>query len=71
MTIREFAETIAYVVGYDCETDCDTTKPDGTPQKLLDVSKLAAAGWTAKIGLREGLESTVAWYRAHREELRG
>lgn len=70
-TIREIAETIAEVVGFEGETDWDTTKPDGTPQKLLDVSKLADAGWTAKIGLREGLERTVAWYREHREALRG
>ena len=54
VTIREIAETIANVVGYAGETEWDTTKPDGTPQKLLDVSKLAEAGWTAKIGLEEG-----------------
>lgn len=70
-TIREIAETIAEVVGFEGATEWDTTKPDGTPQKLLDVSKLADAGWTAKIGLREGLERTVAWYREHREALRG
>lgn len=70
-TIREIAETIAEVVGYQGATEWDTTKPDGTPQKLLDVSKLAEAGWTAKIGLREGLERTVAWYRENREALRG
>lgn len=70
-TIREIAETIAEVVGFEGATEWDTTKPDGTPQKLLDVSKLAKAGWTAKIGLREGLERTVAWYREHREALRG
>jgi GDP-L-fucose synthase len=70
-TIREIAETIADVVGFKGETQWDTSKPDGTPQKLLDVSKLADAGWTAQIGLREGLESTVAWYREHAGELRG
>ncbi len=70
-TIREIAETIAEVVGFEGATDWDTTKPDGTPQKLLDVSKLADAGWTAKIGLHEGLERTVGWYREHREALRG
>jgi GDP-L-fucose synthase len=71
VTIREIAETIADVVGFTGETEWDTTKPDGTPQKLLDVTKLADAGWTAKIGLREGLESTVAWYREHATALRG
>jgi GDP-L-fucose synthase len=70
VTIREIAETIAEVVGYVGATDWDTSKPDGTPQKLLDVSKLADAGWTARIGLREGLESTVAWYREHEGALR-
>jgi GDP-L-fucose synthase len=45
-------------------------KPDGTPQKLLDVSKLADAGWTASIGLDEGLRSTVEWYREHITTLR-
>lgn len=69
-TIREIAETIAGVVGFEGETAWDTSKPDGTPQKLLDVSKLAEAGWTAKIGLEEGLERTVAWYRDHVGALR-
>lgn len=71
VTIREIAETVADVVGFSGRTEWDTTKPDGTPQKLLDVSRLAAAGWTAKIGLPEGLEQTVAWYRQHVGALRG
>jgi GDP-L-fucose synthase len=71
VTIREIAETVADVVGFTGETEWDTTKPDGTPQKLLDVTKLAEAGWTAKIGLREGLESTVDWYHQHVGALRG
>lgn len=70
VTIREIAATIASVVGYDGETVWDTTKPDGTPQKLLDVSKLADAGWTAKIDLETGLRSTVDWYRKHVGALR-
>ena len=69
-TIKEIAAIVADAVGYKGETVWDTGKPDGTPQKLLDVSKLAAAGWTARIGLREGIESTVAWYRAHLTDLR-
>lgn len=71
VTIREIAETVASAVGYTGATEWDTTKPDGTPQKLLDVSKLARAGWTAKIGLVEGIERTVAWYRDHIGALRG
>ena len=61
-TIKEIAQTIAEVTGYQGETLWDTTKPDGTPQKLLDVSKLTQSGWTAKISLRDGLERTVDWY---------
>ena len=70
-TIKEIAEIVARVVGFEGTTHWDTSKPDGTPQKLLDVSKLAAAGWTAKISLTEGLKSTVEWFRAHQGELRG
>ena len=69
-TIREIAGTISSVVGYVGETLWDTTKPEGTPQKLLDVSILADAGWTSKISLREGIERTVAWYRDHKTSLR-
>ena len=71
MPVAEIAQIVADTVGYAGATEWDATKPDGTPQKLLDVSRLAEAGWTAKIGLREGLASTVAWYRAHRDSLRG
>lgn len=70
VTIREIAETIAKVVGYEGDTEWDTTKPDGTPQKLLDVTKLATAGWTARISLEDGLRSTVQWYREHADTLR-
>lgn len=70
VTIREIADTIAKVVGYTGHTEWDTEKPDGTPQKLLDVSKLAEAGWTAQISLEAGLRSTVEWYRAHAETIR-
>jgi len=70
-TIREISETIARVVGYQGATEWDTTKPDGTPQKLLDVSLLAGTGWTSKISLEEGLASTIDWYHEHRDALRG
>jgi GDP-L-fucose synthase len=69
-TIKEIAALVAEAVGYDGETEWDTTKPDGTPQKLLDVSKLKGIGWEARIGLREGLASTVAWYRQQHGDLR-
>jgi len=71
VTIREIAETIAQVVGFEGETVWDTTKPDGTPQKLLDVSKLANAGWRARIGLEDGLRSTIEWFHGHGGALRG
>ncbi|WIB11821.1 GDP-L-fucose synthase [Curtobacterium sp. MCPF17_052] len=70
VTIKEIAETIASIVEFNGETVWDSSKPDGTPQKLLDVSKLADAGWTAGIGLEEGLRSTIAWYRTHVDSIR-
>ncbi|PZE61614.1 GDP-L-fucose synthase [Curtobacterium sp. MCPF17_001] len=70
VTIKEIAETIASIVEFQGETVWDSSKPDGTPQKLLDVSKLADAGWTAGIGLEEGLRSTIAWYRTHVDSIR-
>jgi GDP-L-fucose synthase len=69
-TIAEIAGLVAAAVGYDGETEWDTTKPDGMPQKLLDVSKLHDLGWTARTSLPDGLASTVSWFRAHREKLR-
>ncbi len=62
ITIRELAETIARVVGFEGKLVFDASKPDGTPRKLLDVSRLDALGWKAKIGLEDGLRSTYAWY---------
>ncbi|WP_194420391.1 GDP-L-fucose synthase family protein [Microbacterium abyssi] len=70
ITIREIAAVIADAVGFTGETAWDTSKPDGTPQKLLDVSKLAETGWSARIGLSEGIDRTVAWYRDHKDEVR-
>lgn len=64
VTIRELAEQIARVVGYTGEIEFDPTKPDGTPQKLLDVSRLAGLGWRAQIDLPTGLKTTYDWYVA-------
>lgn len=69
-TIKEIAGFVAEAVGLDGHVEWDTTKPDGTPQKLLDVSRLEAAGWTSHIGLRDGIASTVEWYRDHAHEVR-
>lgn len=71
VTVKELAELVAATVGYTGNMEWDTSKPDGTPQKLLDVSKLADAGWVADISLLEGVSGTVEWYRSHRSELRG
>lgn len=63
VTIRALADLIAEVVGFTGRFVYDTSKPDGTPRKLLDVSQLTNLGWTARIGLREGVEHAYAWYR--------
>lgn len=63
VTIRELASLVASAVGYTGKIAWDTTKPDGTPRKLLDVSKLTEAGWSASIGLEDGVRSTVEWFR--------
>jgi GDP-L-fucose synthase len=70
VTIKELASIVADAVGYDGRISWDTAKPDGTPQKLLDVSKLAGAGWSARISLADGIKSTVEWYRANSARLR-
>ena len=70
VTVKEVAETIAKVVGFDGETEWDTSKPDGTAQKRLDVTKLSEAGWRSAISLDEGIRTTVEWYREHIGELR-
>ncbi|RKZ71200.1 MAG: GDP-L-fucose synthase [Candidatus Parabeggiatoa sp. nov. 1] len=64
VTIRELAETIKQVTGFQGELRFDSNKPDGTPHKLLDVSKLNALGWRAKIGLLDGLRETYRWFVA-------
>jgi len=63
ISIGELAELIREVVGYEGEIVYDTSKPDGTPRKLLDVSKLHNLGWRASIPLREGIEQTYSWFQ--------
>ena len=70
VTIAELASIVAEAVGYDGHISWDTTKPDGTPQKLLDVSRLSEAGWSARISLADGVKSTVEWYRENRDRIR-
>jgi GDP-L-fucose synthase len=63
ITIRDLAGMVGRVVGFAGQIEWDTTKPDGTPRKLLDVSKLTACGWKARIPLEEGLRRTYDWWR--------
>ncbi|MCX2497651.1 GDP-L-fucose synthase [Plesiomonas shigelloides] len=69
-TIREMAETMAKVVGFDGQVVFDSTKPDGTPRKLMDVSRLAALGWCYKVSLEEGLWKTYQWFLANQDNFR-
>ncbi|OIW01358.1 hypothetical protein TanjilG_12898 [Lupinus angustifolius] len=62
VTIKELAELVKEVVGFEGDLIWDTTKPDGTPRKLMDSSKLAGLGWTPKISLKDGLVDTYKWY---------
>ncbi|MET0901427.1 MAG: GDP-L-fucose synthase [Mycobacterium sp.] len=68
--ISQIAGMVAEAVGFDGETRWDTTMPDGTPQKLLDVTLLRQSGWASKIGLRDGIASTIEWYRHNRDRVR-
>ncbi|XP_068664607.1 putative GDP-L-fucose synthase 2 [Aristolochia californica] len=65
VTIKDLAELVKEVVGFEGELVWDKTKPDGTPRKLMDSSKLAGIGWTPKIPLRDGLVETYKWYLEH------
>jgi len=69
--VDDLAETIARVVGYQGELAFAPAKPDGTPRKLVDTSRINALGWHPRIGLEEGLRDTYRWYLANRDRLRG
>ena len=62
ITIKELADLIRSIIGFDGEIIWDTTKPDGTPRKLLDVNKLNSLGWKSCLSLKEGIEKTYKWY---------
>ncbi len=70
VTIAELARTVGEVVGYGGEIRFDVSKPDGTPRKLLDVSRLKALGWERTIGLKDGLKGTYEWFLQNRQALR-
>jgi GDP-L-fucose synthase len=67
LTIKELAETIQKTVGHTGDIIWDSSKPDGTPRKLMDVSKMESVGWVAKISLEEGIERTYNWFLDHQE----
>ena len=71
VTIRELAETIAAVTGFSGRLVFDTTKPDGTPRKLMDVSRLAEMGWRARVQLRDGLQDAYDWFLDNAHAVRG
>lgn len=69
-TIKNLTETVAKVVGFEGEIVWDISKPDGTPRKLLDVSRLKSLGWEAKIGLEDGIRDTYQWFLRNYDRLR-
>jgi len=69
-SIREISELIATIVDYHGNVEWDTSKPDGTPRKVLDVSRLRALGWEPTISLEDGLRSTVEWYASNFDHVR-
>ena len=70
-TIKALVETMAEVVGYKGKIVFDATKPDGTPRKLMDVSRLERLGWKAKTTLEDGLKMTYEWFLLHQDDFRG
>ena len=68
LRIRDLADLVKKVTGYSGEIVWDSSKPDGTPRKLLDVSRLSKLGWKARIGLEEGLRSTYGWWLAQEKK---
>lgn len=69
-TIRELVETVAKVVGFKGDIEFDPSKPDGAPRKLMNVSRLSALGWSAKIGLEQGLATTYDWFLDNQDNFR-
>jgi len=70
ITIRELAELIKNIVGYHGDIVYDISKPDGTPQKLLDVTKMSNLGWQAKISFKEGVKHAYEWYSSHSTKIK-
>ena len=71
LTIRELVEIVARVIGFEIDLVFDTTKPDGTPRKLLDTTRLQALGWKPRISLNDGIQQTYQWFLESSAQLRG
>lgn len=67
VAVRDLAELIQEIVGFEGAIEWDASKPDGTPRKLLDVSRMTALGWKAQIGLEEGIRTTYDWFKLERQ----
>jgi len=70
VSIRQLADLMRYVVGFDGGLSFDPSKPDGTPRKRLDVSRLATLGWRSRVSLSEGLRGTYGWFRKNLAQAR-
>lgn len=70
LTIKELAETVQEVVGHEGDIDWDSSKPDGTPRKLMDVSRINELGWEADIGLEEGIQDTYQWFLENLDKIK-
>ena len=70
VTIKELVAIICDVVGFEGELEFDTSRPDGTPQKMLDIARLRSIGWTPNVELRDGLATTYAWFLENIDQLR-
>jgi nucleoside-diphosphate-sugar epimerase len=71
ISILDLARLVARVTKFEGEIVTDTTKPDGTPRKLMDVSRLRELGWEAQISLEEGIAATYQWFLSNSADLRG
>jgi len=70
LSIKELAETVQEITGHKGDINWDTDKPDGTPRKLMDVSRINSLGWKAQTGLREGIKQTYEWFLEHLDEIK-
>ena len=70
LTIKDLAETVQKVVGHEGDINWDTTKPDGTPRKLMDVSRMSELGWEASIELEDGIQNTYNWFLENLDEIK-